>query len=108
MAIVGVAVGDSASARTFDDAMSDSLGGPFRMPHEAAPCAGGGDVFRDKDGLWWSTFFSNDEQSHVHEKPGLIRFDFDPRGRIVAADDQPFALPLLSGDGIDPQALRGS
>lgn len=88
------AVGNVEGRYSFVFAVSESLDGPFRMRHEAAPCAGGGNVFRDKDGLWWSTFFGNDEQSHFREKPGLIRIDFDPQGRIVVAEDQPFAQPL--------------
>jgi hypothetical protein len=63
------------------------------MRHEVAPCAGGGNVFKDKEGRWWSTFFGNDEQSHFREKPGLLRVDFDDAGRIVTAAEQPFAIP---------------
>lgn len=61
---------------SFVFAVSENLHGPYRMKHEAAPCAGGGNVFRDREGRWWSTFFGNDEQSHFREKPGLIRVDF--------------------------------
>lgn len=85
------AVGNVEGRYSFVFAVSEHLHGPYRMRHEAAPCAGGGNVFRDRDGLWWSTFFGNDEQSHFREKPGLIRIDFDSDGRIVTAKDQPFA-----------------
>lgn len=85
------AVGNVEGRYSFVFAISEHLHGPYRMRHEAAPCAGGGNVFRDRSGLWWSTFFGNDEQSHFREKPGLLRIDFDTDGRIVTAQDQPFA-----------------
>jgi beta-xylosidase len=88
------AVGNVEGRYSFVFAVSENLRGPYRMRHEAAPCAGGGNVFQDREGRWWSTFFGNDEQSHFREKPGLIRVDFDGAGRIVTAKDQPFAKPL--------------
>lgn len=88
------AVGNVEGRYSFVFAVSENIHGPYRMRHEAAPCAGGGNVFRDGEGLWWSTFFGNDEQSHFREKPGLIRVEFDAAGRIVTAKDQPFARPL--------------
>ena len=88
------AVGNVEGRYSFVFSVSENLHGPYRMKHEAAPCAGGGNVFRDREGRWWSTFFGNDEQSHFREKPGLIRVDFDGEGRIVVAADQPFAKPL--------------
>lgn len=87
------AVGNVEGRYSFVFAVSEQLHGPYRMRHEAAPCAGGGNVFRDRDGNWWSTIFGNDEQSHFREKPGLIRVAFDDAGRIVTAEDQPFAAP---------------
>jgi len=88
------AVGNVEGRYSFVFAVSENLHGPYRMRHEAAPCAGGGNVFRDNDGLWWSTYFGNDEQSHFREKPALLRVEFDPDGRIVTAGDQPFATTL--------------
>lgn len=88
------AVGNVEGRYSFVFAVSETLHGPYRMRHEAAPCAGGGNVFRDNEGRWWSTFFGNDEQSHFREKPGLLRIEFDPQGRIVTAAEQPFAKPL--------------
>lgn len=88
------AVGNVEGRYSFVFAVSENLHGPYRMRHEAAPCAGGGNVFRDKDGLWWSTYFGNDEQSHFREKPALLRVEFDPDGRIVTAGEQPFATTL--------------
>ena len=88
------AVGNVEGRYSFVFAVSENLHGPYRMRHEAAPCAGGGNVFRDRDGRWWSTYFGNDEQSHFREKPALLRVEFDPDGRIVTARDQPFATTL--------------
>ena len=88
------AVGNVEGRYSFVFAVSENIHGPYRMRHEAAPCAGGGNVFKDREGRWWSTFFGNDEQSHFREKPGLIRVEFDDAGRIVTAKDQPFARPL--------------
>ena len=87
------AVGNVEGRYSFVFAVSEALHGPYRMRHEAAPCAGGGNVFKDKQGQWWSTFFGNDEQSHFREKPGLLRVEFDADGRIVTAADQPFVVP---------------
>lgn len=87
------AVGNVEGRYSFVFAVSENLHGPYRMRHEAAPCAGGGNVFEDKEGRWWSTFFGNDEQSHFREKFGLLRVEFDSDGRIVTMAEQPFAIP---------------
>lgn len=76
--------------------LSDRPTGPWRDRHEGAPCCGGGNVFRDARGRWWQTFFGNDSQSHMREKPGLVRIDFDARGHVIVHRDQPFALPAPS------------
>lgn len=89
------AVGNVEGRYSFVFGVSEALLGPYRMKHEGPPCAGGGNIFRDRNGLWWSTFFGNDEQSHFREKPGLLRIDFDPDGRVVTAAEQPFAKPLI-------------
>lgn len=99
------AVGNVEGRYSFVFAVSENIHGPYRMQHEAAPCAGGGNVFRDKQGRWWSTFFGNDEQSHFREKPGLIRVDFDAAGRIVVAEDQPFARPLPPLAKLQPEMM---
>lgn len=93
------AVGNVEGRYSFVFSVSETLRGPYRMRHEAAPCAGGGNVFKDRDGRWWSTFFGNDEQSHFREKPGLLRVDFDGSGRIVTAPEQPFAIPPAAETG---------
>ena len=71
--------------------MSDKPTGPWRNRHEGPPCCGGGNFLRDKQGNWWVTFFGNDEASPWREKPGLVRVDFSPDGRVIVHRDQPFA-----------------
>jgi beta-xylosidase len=70
-------------------ATSDKLDGPYRGRHEAVPCGGGGNFFRDASGQWWCTFFGNDEQSPFREKPAIVAVDFDSAGRVMVATQQP-------------------
>ena len=37
-------------------------------------------------------FFGNDEASHMREKPGLVRIDFDTRGHVIVHADQPYLI----------------
>jgi len=85
------AVGNVEGRYSFVFAMADQITGPYHLPHEAVPGAGGGNVFRDVEGRWWTTCFGNDEQAAFREKPGLIRVDFDAEGRIIAHAEQPFS-----------------
>jgi xylan 1,4-beta-xylosidase len=77
-------------------AMSDSIWGPYRQYQEAVPCGGGTNYFEDREGNWWCCYFGNDEQTPFREKPGLVRIDFAPDGRIKIADEQP-AFVLQDG-----------
>jgi beta-xylosidase len=79
-------------------AISDNIYGPYAHWHEAVPCGGGGDYFRDKEGNWWCTVFGNDDQASFREKPAIVRVDFDAEGLIRVAKDQPvFALQETAG-----------
>jgi len=70
-------------------AISDTLTGPYTQWHEAVPCGGGGNYFHDAQGNWYCTYFGNDDQSPWREKPGIVRIDFAPDGKIFIADEQP-------------------
>jgi xylan 1,4-beta-xylosidase len=70
-------------------AMSDNIYGPYQMRHEAVPCGGGTDYFKDKECNWWCAFFGNDGQSPWREMPGIVKVDFAPDGKIIVAKDQP-------------------
>jgi hypothetical protein len=70
-------------------AVADNLFGPYRNVHEAVPCGGGTNYFKDKQGNWWDCLFGNDDQSPWREKPGLVKIDFKPDGTIFVADEQP-------------------
>lgn len=76
---------------SFMFATSDTLHGPYRGRHEGPAGAGGGNVFRDRDGQWWQTFFGNDDQMPFREKPALIAIEFDADGKVKASAKQPFA-----------------
>jgi beta-xylosidase len=109
-------------------AISDHLYGPYTHWHEAVPCGGGGDYFRDQEGRWWCTVFGNDDQASFREKPAIVEVDFDAAGLIHVAKHQPdFVLahpswarapwvadrgdgtyqnPVLFADYSDPDAVR--
>jgi len=63
-------------------AVSDTIYGPYRMRHESVPCGGGTGFFKDKEGIWWSTYFGNYDQSPFLEKPAIVRVAFDAGGRV--------------------------
>jgi hypothetical protein len=71
-------------------AMSKTIYGPYHGRHESVPTAGGTGFFKDKQGRWWTTYFGNDEQSAWREKPGIVRIDFAPDGRVIVSRHQPF------------------
>lgn len=70
-------------------AISGNIYGPYARWHEAVPCGGGGDYFKDKEGNWWCTVFGNDDQASFREKPAIVRVDFDADGLIHVAKNQP-------------------
>ncbi len=78
--------------------IADNIWGPYAQWHEAVPCGGGTNYFKDKDGNWFCCFFGNDQQSPFREKPGVIKIDFDKDDKIIMADEQP---AWLLQDGAD-------
>jgi xylan 1,4-beta-xylosidase len=70
-------------------AIADNIYGPYTQWHEAVPCGGGGNYFRDRSGVWYCTVFGNDTQAPWREKPGIVKIGFAPDGRIIVAKDQP-------------------
>jgi hypothetical protein len=85
-------------------AIADNIWGPYTRWHEAVPCGGGTNYFRDNEGRWFCAFFGNDEQSSFREKPGLVQVTFDAEGRIHVADEQP---SFVLREGV-PTHWRGS
>jgi hypothetical protein len=79
--------------------IADHIYGPYRLWHEAVPCGGGGNYFKDKLGRWWCTCFGNDEASPFREKPAIVQINFNPDGTIKIADEQP-AFVLRAGAAI--------
>jgi beta-xylosidase len=69
--------------------IADNIYGPYRLRHESVPCNGGTNFFRAKDGSWFTCLFGDDDQSPWRAKPGIVKIDFDPDGRVVVAKDQP-------------------
>jgi hypothetical protein len=79
--------------------MFTNICGPYKKWQEAVPCGGGGNYFQAKDGFCYCTCFGNDDQSPWREKPGIMRIDFEPDGRIKIADEQP-AFVLRAGAAV--------
>lgn len=74
---------------SFVFAHSDSLFGPYRHRHEGPACGGGGNLFRDRSGRWWQTWFGNDDQMPFREKPAILAVEFAADGKVVVAAKQP-------------------
>ncbi|MFT3868322.1 MAG: family 43 glycosylhydrolase [Nibricoccus sp.] len=70
-------------------AVSEKIYGPYERRHEAVPCGGGTNYFRDKEGQWWCGYFGNDNQSPFREKPAIVKVEFDDDGLIHVARSQP-------------------
>jgi beta-xylosidase len=63
-------------------AEADSIRGPFHARYVSVPYGGHNNFFRDGDGRWWSTIFGNDKSAPLHERPGILRIEFDHDGHI--------------------------
>jgi hypothetical protein len=73
-------------------AISDNIYGPYKQWHEAVPCGGGTNYFKDAKGDWYCCMFGNDDQSPFREKPSLMKIGFANDGKIVVAANQPAFL----------------
>lgn len=61
-------------------ASSDSLFGPYGERYTAISGGGHNNVFQDKKGQWWSTFFGNPrdaEKLPFVQKPGILKIEWD-------------------------------
>lgn len=63
-------------------AESDTLRGPYRRRYVSVPYGGHNNFFRDHEGRWWATLFGNDKAAPFHERPGIVRIEFDRDGHI--------------------------
>jgi len=62
-------------------ATAASLNGPWSERYLAVPHAGHANLFRDKQGRMWSTFFGNDRYSTFSAEPGIIPLVQDSKAR---------------------------
>ena len=63
-------------------AESDTLRGPYRKRYVSVPYGGHNNFFEDNEGRWWATIFGNDKSAPIHERPGILRIEFDRDGHI--------------------------
>jgi xylan 1,4-beta-xylosidase len=63
-------------------AEAEKIYGPYGDRYLAIPHGGHNMLFKDRDGAWWSTFFGSDPAAPFQERAGLLRIDFDAKGRI--------------------------
>lgn len=73
-------------------ATSKNVYGPYTGRYEAVPCNGGTNFFKAKNGDWFTCFFGDDQQAPWREKPGIIKIDFDKKGKISVAKNQPYFI----------------
>jgi xylan 1,4-beta-xylosidase len=61
---------------------SGKIYGPYGDRYLAIPHGGHNMLFKDRQGEWWSTIFGNGPEAPFLERPGILRIDFDAKGRI--------------------------
>jgi beta-xylosidase len=74
-------------------AESETLRGPYHARYVSVPEAGHNVFFQDAHGRWWSTIFGNDDDAPFHERPGILRIEFDQNGHIRPLAKQPSHTP---------------
>jgi hypothetical protein len=57
-------------------ASSKTLMGPYSERLLAIPCGGHNMFFKDRQGMWWSTFFGNDDDAAFKERAALLPVEF--------------------------------
>ena len=53
-------------------ASASNLYGPYGASYLAIPHGGHNNLFEDKNGQWWSTFFGNDSGSPIYQQPAIL------------------------------------
>lgn len=74
-------------------ASSERLEGPYGERYLAIPHGGHNVVFRDFEGLLWSTMFGNNRSAPVFEKPAILRVEIGKDNRI---------RPLIEPQSVKP------
>ncbi|MEI7938219.1 MAG: family 43 glycosylhydrolase [Verrucomicrobiota bacterium] len=67
-------------------ASADSIYGPYGDAYLAIPHGGHNMLFKDAQGNWWSTFFGNDPQAPIRERPAILPIRIDTKGKIQPGD----------------------
>jgi xylan 1,4-beta-xylosidase len=69
---------------TYDCMAADAgkIYGPYGDRYLAIPHGGHNMLFKDRQGEWWSTIFGNGPEAPFRERPGILRIEFDAKGRI--------------------------
>ena len=65
-------------------ATADSIYGPYTGRYRAIPHDGHQDLFQDKDGNWWSSYFGTDPIAPWAIEPGVLPVTVDAAGHISA------------------------
>ena len=75
---------DKTKPDTYDSfaSVADDLAGPWAPRYRAIPLDGHNNVFRDKAGAYWSTFFGSGPNMPFNERPGLVPVEVGDDGRI--------------------------
>ncbi len=93
------------AVKTYDcySSVADSVYGPYTARTRAIPHAGHNNLFQDRGGQWWSTYFgSGDPYAPWEIKPGVLPVQISPNGQVSARRVEP--LPLWRYSLVTPAA----